>query len=178
MLPLPTKMKNIDELLVLSNCNFKTLLILIVVSMHFWRKISFVPDWNCALCSPRTEIVGPCNIAAAVDADDLLTSLIGIGVNGVNELPVYIKQTKKPKMSKRCNEKIQLVNNKISWQSLTFTQENKIKYNSSYKMLKIDIRKSIYENELDYEFKKRNENTFNTNNSGLYISKNIWQWLT
>ena len=63
------------------------------------KKDQFVPDWNCALCSPRTEIVGPCNIAAAVDADDLLTSLIGIGVNGVNELPVYIKQTKKPKMS-------------------------------------------------------------------------------
>lgn len=99
MLPLPTKIKNIDELFVLSNCN------LIVVNMHFWRKISFVPDWNCALCSPRTEIVGPCNIAAAVDADDLLTSLIGIGVNGVNELPVYIKQTKKPKMSKRCKKK-------------------------------------------------------------------------
>ena len=108
-----------------------------------------------------------------MDADDLLTSLIGIGVNGVNELPVYIKQTKKPKMSKKCNEKIQLVNNKISWQWLTFTQEIKIRYNSSYKMLKFDIRKSIYENELDYEFKKRKENTFNTNNSGLYISKNI-----
>ena len=40
-------------------------------------------------------------------------------------------------------------------------------------MLKIDIRKFIYENKLDYEFKKRKENTFNTNNSGLYISKTI-----
>ena len=75
-------------------------------------------------------------------------------------------------------EKIQLINNKISWQWLTFTQENKIRYNSSYKMLKIDIRKFIYENELDYEFKKKKENTFNTTNSRLYISKNIWQLLT
>ena len=72
-------------------------------------------------------------------------------------------------------EQIQLVNNKSSLQWLTFTQENKIKYNSSYKMLKIDIRKSIYENELDYEFKKKKENTFNNNNSGLYIFKSIWQ---
>ena len=72
-------------------------------------------------------------------------------------------------------EKTQLINNKISWQWLTFTQENKIKYNSSYKMLKIDNRKFIYENELDYEFKKKKENTFNNNNSGLYISKSIWQ---
>ena len=70
-------------------------------------------------------------------------------------------------------EKIQLVNNKCSLQWLTFTQENKIKYNSSYKMLKIDIRKFIYENKLDYEFKKRKENTFNTSNSGLYVFKNI-----
>ena len=54
-------------------------------------------------------------------------------------------------------EKIQLVNNKCSLQWLTFTQENKIRYNSSYKMLKIDIRKFIYENKLDYEFKKRKE---------------------
>ena len=45
-------------------------------------------------------------------------------------------------------------------------------------MLKIDIRKSIYENELDYEFKKKKENTFNTTNSRLYISKNIGQLLT
>ena len=107
-----------------------------------------------------------------MDADDLLTSLIGIGVNGVNELPVYIKQTK----NRRCQmmqEQIQLVNNKSSLQWLTFTQENKIKYNSSYKMLKIDIRKFIYENKLDYEFKKKKENTFNNNNSGLYISKSI-----
>ena len=43
-----------------------------------------------------TEIVGPCNIAAAVDADDLLTSLICIGVNGVNELPT-IRWNKKIK---------------------------------------------------------------------------------
>ena len=70
-------------------------------------------------------------------------------------------------------EQIQLVNNKSSLQWLTFTQENKIKYNSSYKMLKIYIRKFIYENKLDYEFKKKKENTFNNNNSGLYISKNI-----
>ena len=100
---------------VLSNCN------LIVVNTNFGRKISFVPDWNCALCSPRTEIVGPCSIAAAVDADDLLTSLIGIGVNGVNELPVYIKQTK----NRRCQmmqEQIQLVNNKSIMQRLTFTK--------------------------------------------------------
>lgn len=41
--------------------------------------------WNCGLCSPITEIVGPCIAARA--ADDLLTSLICIGVNGVNELP-------------------------------------------------------------------------------------------
>ena len=75
-------------------------------------------------------------------------------------------------------EQIQLVNHKISWQWLTFTQENKIRYNSSYKMLKFDIRKSIYENKLDYEFKKKKENTFKTNNSGVYISKNIWQLLT
>ena len=118
MLPLPTKIKNIDELFVLSNCN------LIVVNMHFWRKISFVPDWNCALCSPRTEIVGPCNIAAAVDADDLLTSLIGIGVNGVNELPVYIKQTKNRRCQKDATEQIQLVNNKSNWQWLTFGKQN------------------------------------------------------
>ena len=70
-------------------------------------------------------------------------------------------------------EQIQLVNNKIRLQWLAFTQENKLKYNSSYKMLKIDIRKFIYENKLDYEFKKRKENTFKTNNSGLYISMNI-----
>ena len=78
-----------------------------------------------------------------MDADDLLTSLIGIGVNGVNELPVYIKQTK----NRRCQmmqEQIQLVNNKSSLQWLTLTQENKIKYKSSYKMLKIDIRKFTY----------------------------------
>ena len=56
-------------------------------------------------------------------------------------------------------EKIQLVNNKCSLQWLTFTQENKIKYNSSYKMLKIDIRKFIYENKLDYEFKKRKKHS-------------------
>ena len=135
-------------------------------------KDQFVPDWNCALCSPRTEIVGPCSIAAAVDADDLLTSLIGIGVNGVNELPVYIKQTK----NRRCQmmqEQIQLVNNESSLQWLTFTQENKIKYNSSYKMLKIYIRKFIYENKLDYDIKKKKENTININKSGLYVSKNI-----
>ena len=72
-------------------------------------------------------------------------------------------------------EQIQLINVKVSLQLLKLTQENKIKYNSSYKMLKIDIRKSIYENELDYEFKKKKENTFNNNNSGLYISKSIWQ---
>ena len=53
-----------------------------------------------------------------------------------------------------------------------------MKYNSSYEMLKIDIGKLIYENKLDYEFKKRIENTFNTNNSGLYISNNISQLLT
>ena len=64
--------------------------------MHFWRKISFVPDWNCALCSPRTEIVGPCSIAAAADADDLFTSLIDIGVSGVNELPAS---------NQKCNKK-------------------------------------------------------------------------
>ena len=69
-------------------------------------------------------------------------------------------------------EQIQLVNNKSSLQWLTFTQENKIKYNSSYKMSKIDIRKFIYENKLDYEFKKRKK-TLNTNNSGVYIFKNI-----
>ena len=40
-------------------------------------------------------------------------------------------------------------------------------------MLKIDNRKFIYENELDYEFMKKKENTFNSNNSGLYISKTI-----
>ena len=59
-----------------------------------------LPDWNCVLCSPRTEI-GPCSIAAAVCADDLFTSLIGIGVNGVNELPtLHQKQNKKIKKLK------------------------------------------------------------------------------
>ena len=47
-------------------------------------------------------------------------------------------------MSKDAIEQIQLVNDKSSAKWLTFTQENKIKYNSCYKMLKIDIRKFIY----------------------------------
>ena len=60
-----------------------------------------LPDWNCALCSPRTEIAGACSIAAAAAADeDLFTSLIEIGVNGVNELPVCCKP-KKHKISKK-----------------------------------------------------------------------------
>ena len=47
--------------------------------------------------------MGPCNIAAAVDADDLLTSLICIGVNGVNELPT---EHRKQKWNKKwCKQK-------------------------------------------------------------------------
>ena len=91
------------------------------------------------MCSPRTEIVGPGSIAAAVDADDLLTSLIGIGVNGVNELPVYIKQTKNRRFQ-MMQEQIQLVNNKSIMQRLTFT---KTKSNISQV---IRCSKSILEN--------------------------------
>ena len=39
-------------------------------------------------------MVGPCNMAAAADEVDLFTSLIGIGVNGVNELPTKFKPKK------------------------------------------------------------------------------------
>ena len=58
-----------------------------------------VPVWNCELWSPSTEIVGPCSIAAAEETlvDDLLTSLMGMGVNGVNELPTEFKPKKQTK---------------------------------------------------------------------------------
>ena len=59
-----------------------------------------LPDWNCVLCSPRTEIVGPCSIAAAVCVDDLFTSLMFIGVNGVNELPTLHRKTKEDNKKK------------------------------------------------------------------------------
>ena len=64
-----------------------------MISPRWWH---VVPVWNCELWSPRTEMVGPCSIAAAEETlvDDLLTSLIGMGVNGVNELPKIFKTKK------------------------------------------------------------------------------------
>ena len=52
-------------------------------------------------------MVGPCSIAAAEETlvDDLLTSLIGMGVNGVNELPTEFKPKNKQNQKLGCKQK-------------------------------------------------------------------------
>ena len=52
-------------------------------------------------------MVGPCSIAAAEETlvDDLLTSLIGMGVNGVNELPTEFKPKNKQNQKMIANKK-------------------------------------------------------------------------
>ena len=80
-----------------------------------------VPVWNCELWSPRTEMVGPCSIAAAEETlvDDLLTSLIGMGVNGVNELPTEFKPKNKQNQKLGCKQKWKNKKNKKAFNLLT-----------------------------------------------------------